>query len=217
MTQKNTAIHLILIRHGNTFESTQTPTQVGSKTDLPLTSKGRSQAEQVASYLKAQKILPAGIYAGTLARQIETAHIIGKSLGLENALHLNEPALTEIDYGPWEGLTAEEIMLKWSEEYQKWTQQAEWPEHLFGGTLEGHIDAINVWLMHVRNAYKPGETVLGVTSNGLMRLFYSLEKEKWRQIVQARQMENFKVKTGHFCVLELFQDSLKVKTWNQSP
>ena len=35
---------LLIVRHGNTFETGETPRRVGLRTDLPLSSSGRKQA-----------------------------------------------------------------------------------------------------------------------------------------------------------------------------
>jgi broad specificity phosphatase PhoE len=50
-------------------------------------------------------------------------------------LHLNEPALNEIDYGLWEGLSTEQITAKWPAEYEEWNDQAVWPTHIFNGSF----------------------------------------------------------------------------------
>ena len=129
-------ICLLLARHGNTFESGQTPTQVGAKTDLPLTAQGQKQAEQIAVYLLENRMSPAAIYTGPLKRQKETAEIIANRLKMKI---LPEIALTEIDYGPWEGLTSEEIAARWKREYADWVECGHWPEKIFGGSYDLHL------------------------------------------------------------------------------
>jgi len=215
MKERN-SIRLILVRHGNTFESGQTPTQVGARTDLPLTEQGRDQAHSFARYLVSQQIQPQGIYAGVLKRQIETARIVGRHLQVEDDRYMREPALTEIDYGPWEGLTSEEITQRWPNEYKAWTTQAQWPK-LFGGTEEEHLRAIEIWLNDLRLVHAAGETVLGVTSNGIIRFFRAFQGKEWQSLAHAQQMEDLKVKTGHFCELLLFENALKVESWNVDP
>ena len=210
-------IHLILVRHGNTFESGQMPVQVGSRSDLPLTAKGKEQAHEFATGLNNKKIIPNAIYAGTLQRQIISAQLIAKDLHLEKLIHLNEPALTEIDYCAWEGLTAEEIATKWPNEYSDWNCQAKWPGQLFGRSLDWHLRQIDAWLKKLRSTYSPGDTVVAITSNGIIRLFYTYEETEWQKLQQNREIDNLKVKTGYFCELLLFQDSLSVKSWNRHP
>lgn len=212
----NKSIGLILVRHGNTFESGVTPTQVGAKTDLSLTAQGRVQAEQVGKYLVAKKIIPAAIYAGPLKRQIESAEIIKKALP-QGRLFKGEKALSEIDYGLWEGLTSEEITARFPKEYSNWTETSEWAEGIFEGSLQGHLFGIESFLSKVLYGQNDGDTVIAVTSNGVIRLFYSFLKDEWQKLKKERQMDKLKVKTGHLCELVITHDSLKVQSWNKSP
>lgn len=207
-------IRLFLLRHGNTFESNQTPTQVGAKSDLPLTLQGCEQAKNFSRYLLSEKISPQAIFSGALQRQRKTAEIIGEPLHLETRC---EGALTEIDYGAWEGLTAEEIASKWPNEYLNWTHAGLWPEKIFKESLETHLTAIRSWLERLRKTFSSGDSVVGVTSNGVMRFFYSLLETEWRQLIQNRQMEKLKVKTGHFCELLLSKDAIQIQSWNAKP
>lgn len=205
-------IRLILIRHGNTFEDHQTPTQVGARTDLPLTEKGKKQAEQMARFLKSQKIHPTAIYRGPLTRHRETAHILANSFQLPYQL---EPALNEIDYGPWEGLTSSEIHEKWAQAYLDWTARSIWPGSLFPSPHP--LSALEHWLQFLRKNHHSGETILAVSSNGLIRFFYAIQKEKWDLLAQQSEMEKIKVKTGHFCDLHLHENHLMIHSWNQNP
>lgn len=204
-------IRLILARHGNTFEAGQTPTQVGARTDLPLTAEGRQQAEQLAIYLQSRSLAPAAIYAGPLQRQIEAAQILHRAFACP--IHLHEAALAEIDYGLWEGLSAEAIAARWPHEYRQWTESALWPQSLFGGALDHHLALIERWIAALRQAHSPNATLVAISSNGLMRLFHP----EWKGIGTARQMETLKVKTGHFCELHLHPDSLSIHSWNVKP
>lgn len=183
---------IILMRHGNTFEEGQTPIQVGARTDLPLTAFGRAQAEKMAEYLRVNRIVPKAIFAGGLKRQTESASIIGKSFGLS---FQNTPALTEIDYGLWEGLTADAIETGWPREHAEWNIDAKWQTAIFQGTAEEHREHLQKWFEMLCQKY-PNDAVLGVTSNGLLRFF-----------------RNEKVKTGHFCEFQ----GMEIIRWNQNP
>jgi broad specificity phosphatase PhoE len=123
-------------------------------------------------------------------------------------MELQEPALTEIDYGAWEGLTPDAIERQWPTEYKSWTLKSDWPQ-IFGSTHEEHKRAIEKWLRQLTTIHRPGETVVGVTSNGIRRLFYSLQ--------QRDGIEAGKVKTGHFCELLLGTDGIQIQKWNQDP
>jgi len=189
-------IRLILMRHGNTFEKGETPVQVGARTDLPLTAVGQEHAQAMAQHFISQGIFPKAIFAGSLKRQTESARIIAQSLGLS---FLDEPALTEIDYGVWEGLSAEQITRQWPKEHAEW-EAGKWQEAIFGGTEEEYMRPIQDWLGRLRKTFRDNDVVLGVTSNGLLRRF-----------------QNEKVKTGHYCEIDLFEDRLVVQKWNIYP
>jgi len=191
-------IRLLLVRHGNTFEEGQTPIQIGALTDLPLTSFGKLQAEQMAQYLIAEKIHPKAIFAGHLKRQIESARLMARPFHMPI---LNEPALTEIDYGDWEGLTSEEIAERWPKEYAAWTKEGKWAERIFRSTAAQHKSAIDQWLEKLKKTYAVGDTIVAVSSNGLLRFFQNGEK----------------VKTGHFCDITILPNGLKVNGWNLNP
>jgi probable phosphoglycerate mutase len=201
-------ISLILARHGNTFERGQIARQIGAQTDLSLTTEGKKQAEAMGDYFLSVGISPKAIYAGTLKRQIESAEILARRF--KTKLYLGEPALTEIDYGDWEGLTSEELMRRWPKEYADWTEGGKWAEAIFGKSLQFHLDGVEKWIGSLRKMYRPGEAIVAVTSNGLIRFF----NEEWRRLALTKQMETLKVKTGHFCELQLYPDCLKVKSWN---
>ncbi|MFO1258936.1 MAG: histidine phosphatase family protein [Gammaproteobacteria bacterium] len=204
---------LILIRHGNTFESHETPVQVGFKTDLPLTQQGKQQSTLLADYLKKNKIAPNAIYAGQLKRQQETADSIGKAFNLPFSF---EPSLNEIDYGLWEGQTETEIKQKWVKPYQDWLEAAIWPKVIFGGSLESHLAKIKTWLEHLKREHS-NQTVVGVTSNGIIRLFLYFSNLNWPELVEMRQLADYKVKTAHFCKLIINSEGVTINAWNTTP
>ncbi len=197
---------LILIRHGNTFEAGETPLQVGARTDLPLTAAGRMQAGSVARCLLREKIAPAAIFAGRLKRQTESAAILGLMLGAP--VESGAEALTEIDYGPWEGLPSQEIAAKWPSAYEAWTKEGVWAEGIFNGNLETFQLRLKNWLAEIEGRY-PEKTVAAVTSNGTLRFLSSLQSE----VI----LPDPKVKTGHFCEAFLKKGSLSILRWNVNP
>lgn len=176
------------------------------RTDLHLTLAGKQQALELANHFHFHQISPQAIYAGTLKRQIETAEILSQNFHLSQ-IYLGETALTEIDYGLWEGLPHEIIQMRWKREYEAWALEGKWPTNVFGGSLEEHLKNIQEWLQTLRTRYRAGDTVMAIGSQGILRLFHP----------KRHQLEDLKVKTGHFCELELHPDSLFVKSWNQKP
>jgi 2,3-bisphosphoglycerate-dependent phosphoglycerate mutase len=189
-------IQLILVRHGNTFETGETPVQIGARTDLHLSVRGKAQAEEVARYLISRGISPKALYSGVLKRQRESAEIAASYFNLKV---IETSALTEIDYGLWEGLSSEEISAKWPKEYKEWAEEGKWQSHIFQGSEESHRQKFDAWFDHLKNSHRDN-TVVAFTSNGLLRF---LRKEK--------------VKTGHICELLLYPSEVQICSWNRNP
>jgi alpha-ribazole phosphatase len=93
---------LILIRHGEVGEEHR-GVFIG-KTDVPLSSKGKRQADRLRMYLESRP--RAVILSSPLRRCMETAEIAAEPLGLR--VEVDED-LCEIDFGRWECLSFDEI------------------------------------------------------------------------------------------------------------
>ena len=91
---------LYLVRHAATeFEGKW----IG-RTDVPLSNAGRSQADEIARAVSADRV--DALFASDLLRARETATAIGQRVGIAPTLI---PGFRERDFGPWEELTWEEI------------------------------------------------------------------------------------------------------------
>lgn len=209
-------LRLMLLRHGNTFEAGEIATQIGCKTDLPLTSKGEAQAKAFASHLVHQALTPFAIYSGCLARQVHTANTI-QSVFPNSTLLTQQEALDEIDYGEWEGLTANEIAQQWPQEYQAWCEQGIWPAHIFNRSKEEHLHLLEKWLGFVKENTPDGALVVAISSNGLIRLMLHFMPTLWDSLVATRKMDAYKVGTGHYCDLTLDDTVPMIHAWNVSP
>ena len=97
---------LIIVRHGQTIWNLERKYQGHS--DIALTEKGLKQAEAVAVRLAAEPV--DAVYASDLSRAFKTAECIAAKHNLKVGL---VPALREIKFGDWEGLTYEEITARW--------------------------------------------------------------------------------------------------------
>ncbi|MBS0288433.1 MAG: histidine phosphatase family protein [Proteobacteria bacterium] len=213
----NKSFRLILLRHGNTFNANEIAVQVGCKTDLPLTEKGLVQAEQFLKHLKQQQLSPSLIYCGTLQRQTQTANLL-KNAFSGAILKTQTQALNEIDYGLWEGLTAQEIEAKWPLEYQQWQEQAIWPEHVFHSSFSSHNHALKEWLKELNDNASQNDLIVAVSSNGIFRLLLQWLPELWQKLVKERKVDSFKVGTGHYCLLTINANlELNINAWNCKP
>lgn len=198
-------IRLFLARHGNTFNEGDKVVMVGAKTNLPLTSFGHQQAFNLSEFFKNQDIHLDKVYCGSLLRQQETASAISQDVIAHVA------ALDELDYGPWEGLTDDEIRAQWPQEFENWDKKGIWPHHLFGMSFEHKKDLIQKWVNQIVS--NQDETVLAVSSGGIIRLFLFLIPDIWNNI----DFKKYKVKTGHVCELLIKWDKVEVIRWNESP
>lgn len=108
-------MELILVRHGET-DSNKRGTYLGW-TDVELNSDGIRQAETAREKLRSIKV--DAIYSSPLKRTIRTADIINENYNLEVITSDN---LRERNFGIWDDLTFKEITSKYSDEYNKWTQ-----------------------------------------------------------------------------------------------
>ena len=79
--------------------------------DSPLTELGRDQARQTGRVLAVTGVRFAGVWSSDLSRAAETAELIGAGLGL--ARPTTDHRLREARAGEWEGMTADEIVVKW--------------------------------------------------------------------------------------------------------
>lgn len=97
---------LIIIRHGQTLWNSQRKYQGHS--DIALSDTGIKQAEAVAVRLATEKIH--AVYASDLSRAFKTAECIAVK---HNLTVSQMPALREIKFGDWEGLTYDQISARW--------------------------------------------------------------------------------------------------------
>jgi len=88
-------------------------------TDIPLSEHGRQQAVQLGKRLATLKF--DAIYTSDLLRAYETAKIIASLHSLSNDIAIvTLPALRELNFGVWEGLTITEIKKLFAYEIKQW-------------------------------------------------------------------------------------------------
>lgn len=92
------AAHTVtLVRHGQTASSARSA--YSGRSDIPLTQTGREQARQAAHALEGAAV--DAVVSSPLIRARDTAQAIADATGAP--LRIDE-RLTEVDYGPFEGL-----------------------------------------------------------------------------------------------------------------
>lgn len=155
-----------LVRHGETIWNRERKYQ--GQSDAPLTDEGRIQARSLSERLKDEKINV--IYASDLGRTIETAEIIAEHHGLEVV-----PAalMRELSFGIWEGMTYDEIIKKWTKEYNKWQDDPYNEKPPEGETLSELCERISKFLMKAAQDHPDGR-ILVVSHAGPIRAILSV-------------------------------------------
>ncbi|HOO63105.1 MAG TPA: histidine phosphatase family protein [Synergistaceae bacterium] len=108
-------MELYLARHGETEWNALRRYQ--GKSDIPLNSRGRSQASLLGKRIRSFK--PEAIFYSPLLRARETARIIG-AFSRDHSLCKPLEELQEWDFGLWEGLTVEQIESSYGSLYSQW-------------------------------------------------------------------------------------------------
>ena len=106
-------IRLLLVRHGVTAWN-QAGRYQGHQ-DVPLSDAGREQARRVADRLRGETITTA--YSSDLQRARETASIVLGERGVSLQI---APALREMAFGAWEGLTSSQVAERYPTEWAAW-------------------------------------------------------------------------------------------------
>jgi probable phosphoglycerate mutase len=120
------AAPLYLLRHGETAWNLERRMQ-GSK-DSSLTGRGRAQAAAMGRALAAELArapAPTIFLRSPLGRTCETALIIGRALGIDEAEWRDDPRLAELRYGDWEGSTWAEIEVDHPDAMATWRADPE--------------------------------------------------------------------------------------------
>lgn len=111
-------LRLVFWRHGQTVQNASLRIQ-GSQ-DYPLNEVGHAQAAAAAGALARMK--PARIYSSDLGRALQTAQYLADVTGLEV---LPDAGLRERAYGPWEGLSSDEIRARDPQQWHAWREGRE--------------------------------------------------------------------------------------------
>jgi broad specificity phosphatase PhoE len=153
---------VFLVRHGAT--SLTVEDRFAGSTDIPLSNEGRRQVASLAERLKGERI--DAIYASPLQRTMETARILAAPHGVEP---LAEPALREIDYGHWEGLSRSEVERTFEAEYAMWEED---PFTIAPAGGESGVNVLNRALPVVRRIVEEHRhrSVMVVSHKGTNRL-----------------------------------------------
>lgn len=157
---------LILIRHGE-VEGLDPPTFHG-RIVLPLTAKGAKQAALTREAVRARWTTVDAIYCSPLTRCVRTADIIDEAFRLNTVPH---QGLTDIDYGAWTNLPADEVWKRWPREVGLWKNFPQGCRAPGGESLQEIAARAVATLGNIIDAHAHG-TVAIVTHDSVLRVLF---------------------------------------------
>lgn len=169
---------IILWRHGQTAWNVERRFQ--GSTDVELTGTGVAQARRAARQLASLR--PDAIIASDLKRASDTADELAALTGLDV---VRDEALRETYAGAWQGLTHEEIIARFGDDYAAWKRGE--PVRRGGGELETEVAdrAAPVVLRHTEKLPENG-TLVVVSHGGTIRTtigrLLGLESHHWESL-----------------------------------
>jgi broad specificity phosphatase PhoE len=184
------ACQLYLVRHGTTRVNGEN--RYRGRRDIPLDVQGYQDALEAARLLCRADLT--AVYTGPLRRTIATAQIIADAAGIPDVRIL--PWLTNLDYGLWEGMTADEAAMydpQGFELYRTSPLLAACPQ---GERLADARRRMAKALQLIGSRH-PGESVVAVTHAVMLRLTLleagSIDNKSWRIAPRNGPVTQFRI------------------------
>lgn len=187
-----------IVRHGNTFDKGDVILRVGGRTDLPLSTSGITQADDLSMALRDVEFSTA--FSSDLKRTRQTAEAI---LG-EQSYALAQ-FLTEVDYGPDEGHPEAEVVARIGVDALK-----QWDEHATpppGWKVD--VDGLRTAWQAFLARCDPTSNTLVVTSNGVARFLLD--------VLECDKSVPLKLRTGSYGIIELRPKGPVLTGWDIKP
>jgi broad specificity phosphatase PhoE len=122
-------LEILIIRHGETAWNTAEIFR--GRVPVELSELGLQQAEKLSSYLSPKKIK--AVYCSPLQRALQTAEAVARRQQV-TAQPLDD--LTDLDFGQWEGVSVQEVKIKYAEIYRLWLERPDLAQVPGGESLQ---------------------------------------------------------------------------------
>jgi len=192
-TPDATTCQLYLIRHGTTTMNIEN--RYRGRRDVPLDAQGYQDAVDAARQLSKSGL--AAVYTGPLRRTIATGQIVADEARVPDLRILH--GLNNVDYGVWEGMTAEEAARYDHEAFALYRTSPEVAICPAGERLTDAQQRIIAALQLIGERHA-GETVAAVTHAVMIRLVVvtltGISGESWRIPVGRGSLTLFHVTDG---------------------
>ncbi|MEU9699879.1 histidine phosphatase family protein [Streptomyces sp. NPDC047981] len=177
-TKGGSGRRIVLWRHGQTSWNLERRFQ--GSTDIELTETGLAQARRAARLLASLK--PDAIIASDLKRAAATAAELSAITG---HLVTHDSALRETYAGEWQGLTHDEIVARYGEQYAAWKRGE--PVRRGGGELETEVaDRAAPLVLEYADKLPEDGTLVVVSHGGTIRTtigrLLGLEARHWESL-----------------------------------
>src|SRR5579875_1601525 len=184
---------LYLVRHGTTTLNVQN--RYRGRRDIPLDAQGYQDAVDAARCLS--RVGLTAVYTGPLRRTIATAQIIADEARVPDIRILH--GLNNVDYGAWEGMTAEEAATFDPEAYALYRTCPARAACPLGERLSDAQQRM-IGALRLIGSRHPGEAVAAVTHAVMIRLVLAklsgTDDENWRTPVRRGSVTKFHIDEG---------------------
>lgn len=147
-------LRLYLLRHGQTAMS-RANLFCGRRLDPELTDEGVAMADAFATAYSERRWT--AIYSSPLKRAIDTASPLAAALGLPIT---RRDELAELDYGDWDGLTADAVARGWHDEHERWTADPAWNPPTNGETAIALSQRMTNVIEEITGAHMDGNVLV---------------------------------------------------------
>jgi broad specificity phosphatase PhoE len=158
-----TTCQIYVVRHGTTTMNVEN--RYRGRRDVPLDAQGYQDAVDAARQLSGVGL--AAVYTGPMRRTIATASIIADEARVPDLRILH--GLNNVDYGVWEGMTADEAARQDPEAFALYRTAPDLAVCPAGERLTGAQERI-LDALHLIGQRHAGETVAAVTHAVMIRL-----------------------------------------------
>ncbi len=196
------ACRLYLVRHGTTTLNVEN--RYRGRRDIPLDAQGYQDAVDAARCLS--RVGLTAVYTGPLRRTIATAQIIADEARVPDIRILH--GLNNVDYGAWEGMTADEAAMFDPEAFDLYRTS---PSRAVCPVGERLADAQQrmVAALALIGSRHPGEAVAAVTHAVMIRLamatLMNIDDESWRLPVGRGSLTEVHIANGELVFVGLPQ------------
>jgi alpha-ribazole phosphatase/probable phosphoglycerate mutase len=157
-------VRLVLARHGESVWNAERRFQ--GSTDVPLSPRGRAQAEALARGLRGYRVRAA--YVSPFRRATETAELALRGTGTPLVV-LDE--LRELSLGTWEGCTVDEIRARDGDPYVAWVRAPHDCPPPGGEPLPVVSERVRAAVDRIAAAHPDGDDVLIVAHGGVISVY----------------------------------------------